>query len=47
MDTRAIPASLKSTAPVETNRPFWRFKFLWIALLLILLLGAGIYCSSL
>ena len=43
METRAIPASLKSTAPVETNRPFWRLKFLWIALLLILALGAGLY----
>jgi dienelactone hydrolase len=43
METRAIPASLKSTAPVETNHPFWRFKFLWMVLLLILLLGAGIY----
>jgi len=43
METRAIPASLKSTAPVETNRVFWRFKFFWIALLLILLLGAGLH----
>jgi len=43
METPAIPASLKSTAPVETNRVFWRFKFLWIALLLILLLGAGLH----
>lgn len=43
METRAIPASLKSMAPEETNRPFRRFKFLWIALLLILLLGAGIH----
>ena len=43
METRAIPASLKSAAPVETNRPFWRFRFLWIALLLILPLGAGLY----
>jgi dienelactone hydrolase len=43
METRAIPASLKSTAPVETNRVFWHFKFFWIALLLILLLGAGLH----
>jgi pimeloyl-ACP methyl ester carboxylesterase len=43
METRAIPASLKSAAPAEMNRLFWRFKFLWIALLLIILLGAGIY----
>ena len=34
---------MRATAPVETNRPFLRFKFLWIALLLILLLAAGIY----
>ena len=43
MHTRAIAASSKATAPVETNRPATRFKFLWIALLLILLLAAGIY----
>ncbi len=43
MDTRAIPASLKATAPVETDRPFLRFKFLWFVPLLILLLAAGIY----
>jgi pimeloyl-ACP methyl ester carboxylesterase len=43
MDTRAIPASLNATAPVESNRPFLRFKFLWFVLLLIFLLAAGIY----
>jgi pimeloyl-ACP methyl ester carboxylesterase len=43
MDTRAIPASSTTAAPFETNRSPMRFKFLWIALLLILLLAAGIY----
>jgi pimeloyl-ACP methyl ester carboxylesterase len=43
METRAFPAPLKATTPVETNRPFSRSKFFWFALLLILLLAAGIY----
>jgi pimeloyl-ACP methyl ester carboxylesterase len=43
MDTRAIAAPSKASTPVETNRPFLRFKFLWIPLLLILLLWIGIY----
>jgi dienelactone hydrolase len=43
MDIRAIPVSSKATAPAETNRPFLRFKFFWIVVLLILLLVAGIY----
>jgi dienelactone hydrolase len=30
-------------ALVESNRPFLRFKFPWIVLLLVVLLGAGIY----
>ena len=36
METRAV-------APIEANRSFQRFKFQWIGLLLIFLLGAGIY----
>ncbi len=43
MDTRAIPARLKTTAPVETIRSSPRFNFFWFTLLLILLLAAGIY----
>jgi pimeloyl-ACP methyl ester carboxylesterase len=43
MDIRAIPDSATAKAPVETNRTFLRSKFLWIVLLLILLLGVGIY----
>jgi pimeloyl-ACP methyl ester carboxylesterase len=43
MDTRAIPASLKATAPVETNRSFLRLKLLWFVLFLILLLAGGTY----
>ena len=43
MDTRAIPASSTAVAHVETNRSFVRSKFLWIALLFILLLAAGVY----
>ena len=43
MDTHDTPASLKDTAPVELNRTSVRFKFLWIALALILLLGTAIY----
>ncbi len=43
MDTRAIPASLKATAPAETNRPLLRFNLFWFVLLLILVLAAGIY----
>lgn len=43
MDTRAIPASLKASAHVEPNRQGLRFKFIWFALLLMLLLAAGIY----
>jgi pimeloyl-ACP methyl ester carboxylesterase len=43
MDARAIPASLKATAPVETERQFLGFNFFWFAVVLILLLAAGIY----
>jgi dienelactone hydrolase len=43
MDIRAIPDSSKATAQVETNRSSRRFKFLWIALLLISMLAAGIH----
>jgi hypothetical protein len=43
MDTRAIPASLKATASVEMERQVLGFNFFWFALLLILLLAAGIY----
>jgi pimeloyl-ACP methyl ester carboxylesterase len=43
MDTRAIPAASTAVARVETNRSFMRSNFLWIALLFILLLAAGIY----
>src|ERR1700680_3340383 len=39
-----MPASSKATAPVEADHPFLHFKFFWIVLLLIVLLGAGIYC---
>ncbi|HEV7969208.1 MAG TPA: alpha/beta fold hydrolase [Candidatus Acidoferrales bacterium] len=42
MDTRAIPASLKTPAPAVTNRAFLSFKLFWFVLLLILLLAAGI-----
>jgi len=44
MDPHPIPASSKATAPAKANHPFLHFKFFWIVLLLILLLGAGIYC---
>jgi len=43
MDTRAIPATLKSTALAETIRSFLRFKYLWFVVPLILLLAAGSY----
>jgi pimeloyl-ACP methyl ester carboxylesterase len=43
MDIHPIPASLKATAPVETNLPFMRLNFLGLILLLILLLCAGIH----
>ena len=43
MDTRAIPASLKSSVLKETNRQLLRFSFFWSVLPLILLLAAGIY----
>jgi pimeloyl-ACP methyl ester carboxylesterase len=43
METRAIPARLKATAPAESNRPFLRFKLFWFALLLILLMAAAIH----
>jgi pimeloyl-ACP methyl ester carboxylesterase len=43
MDTRAIPASSRATAPVEKDRPFSSLKILWFAMLIILLLAAGIY----
>ncbi len=42
MDTRAIPASSKAPAPVETNRPFLCFTFFWCVVLLSLRLAAGI-----
>ncbi len=34
---------MRPTAPVESHRTSLRFKFLWIALLFILLVGAGVY----
>jgi hypothetical protein len=43
MDTHAIADSLKAAQPVAPNPPFLRFRFLWFALLFILLLGVGIY----
>jgi dienelactone hydrolase len=43
MDPNAIEVSANATAPVETILTSIRFKFLWIALLLILLLAAAIY----
>jgi pimeloyl-ACP methyl ester carboxylesterase len=43
MDIRAISASSPAVAPFETNRPFLPSKFLWIVLLFILLLAAGIH----
>ena len=43
MDTRAIPASLKETLPVRSNRRLLRFKFFWFVLLPILLITAAIY----
>jgi pimeloyl-ACP methyl ester carboxylesterase len=43
MDTRALPATFKSTAPAATVSTFQRFKFLWVALSFLLLLAAAIY----
>jgi pimeloyl-ACP methyl ester carboxylesterase len=43
MDKRDTPASSNATAPVKMNRSSVGFKFLWIAILVILLLAAGIY----
>jgi pimeloyl-ACP methyl ester carboxylesterase len=37
------PRIPENHGPVGTKRPFLRFKFIWIVLLLIFLLGAGIY----
>lgn len=43
METRANPASSTAVARVEAKRSIVRSKFLWIALLFILLPAAGIY----
>ncbi len=43
MDTRAIPASSSAVSHLEAGRSFVRSKFLWIAILFILLLAAGVY----
>jgi pimeloyl-ACP methyl ester carboxylesterase len=43
MDLHANSASSKNAAPAKPKQPFLRFHFLWIGLLLILLLGVGIY----
>jgi pimeloyl-ACP methyl ester carboxylesterase len=43
MGIHAIPASSNATTPIVMNRSLMRFKFLWIASLLILLLCGGIY----
>jgi pimeloyl-ACP methyl ester carboxylesterase len=43
MDTSATPATSTTITTAESKRPFFHSKFLWIALILIFLLAAGIY----